>query len=320
MKFYKLFVQKVLLVTTIITMVSQSVNMKYVKRLKQILGLAVLLATIGFYIFYWQSHPALANQLRHLQPWLVVRLVLLYSCIILTLVAVFDTTLRLCGKRIPLKEHTLLTVYSAIVNFFGPLQSGPGFRSIYLKKKHRVSLKRYGAMTLFYYAFFAVFSGLFVLSGDLLLFILAILVGLIVTSSAFWYASRRWPDQVAHLTTPAIRRLLIQLAAATLLQVIFTTLIYYSELKSLNSHIGLHQAVIYTGAANFALFVSITPGALGFRESFLIFANHLHHINTQTILAANVIDRSVYIAFLGLLFVGTLVVHAKSRLSLKNDA
>jgi hypothetical protein len=73
------------------------------------------------------------------------------------------------------------------------------------------------------------------------------------------------------------------------------------------------QAVVYGGAANFSLFVALTPGAIGFREAFLEFSRQLHHIPTSGILAASVIDRSVYVAFLGLLFLMTVGLHVGDR-------
>ena len=69
--------------------------------------------------------------------------------------------------------------------------------------------------------------------------------------------------------------------------------------------------------ANFALFVSLTPGAIGIREAFLVFSQDLHHIPNDIIVAANVLDRAVYILFLGLLFIIVLLMHAGSKLQLQ---
>jgi uncharacterized membrane protein YbhN (UPF0104 family) len=91
-------------------------------------------------------------------------------------------------------------------------------------------------------------------------------------------------------------------------------IIYYTELRSL-SHVSFGQALIYAGAADFALFVSLTPGAIGFRESFLLFSRDLHHIGSGTIAAASLIDRAIYIILLGILFVIALSFHAKSFLT-----
>jgi uncharacterized membrane protein YbhN (UPF0104 family) len=74
----------------------------------------------------------------------------------------------------------------------------------------------------------------------------------------------------------------------------------------------------YTGAANLALFVSLTPGAIGFRESFLYFSQSLHHITTAQILSANLIDRAVYVIFLLLLLLVVLIMHVGKRLRLKD--
>jgi uncharacterized membrane protein YbhN (UPF0104 family) len=106
------------------------------------------------------------------------------------------------------------------------------------------------------------------------------------------------------------------LAAATLLQAGLVSLIYYFELRSVAPATHYSQAIIYTGAANLALFVSLTPGAIGFRESFLLFSQHLHHINSSSIVAASLIDRSVYILFLVILLIGVFGTHANRRVRL----
>jgi uncharacterized membrane protein YbhN (UPF0104 family) len=89
------------------------------------------------------------------------------------------------------------------------------------------------------------------------------------------------------------KRGLLYVGLASCLQVSLLVGIFFVELHAVGSHANLGQVVTYTGAANLALFVSITPGAIGFRESFLILSERLHHINNATILAANVIDCSV---------------------------
>ena len=103
------------------------------------------------------------------------------------------------------------------------------------------------------------------------------------------------------------------MALATLLQVVLWVIIFYVELQTV-SHVSLSQVLVYTGAANLALFVSLTPGAIGFRESFLLFSQRLHHIDTATIVAANTIDRAIYIVLLIILAIGIFATHANRRL------
>jgi uncharacterized membrane protein YbhN (UPF0104 family) len=61
----------------------------------------------------------------------------------------------------------------------------------------------------------------------------------------------------------------------------------------------------------------LTPGAIGFREAFLIFSQNLHHIPNDIIVAANILDRAVYIVFLCLLFLVVLALHANKTLQVK---
>lgn len=264
----------------------------------------------------WRRHPEWYQQLRQVKPILIAAVLLLYGCMLAVLVLIYDTTLRLCGHKIPLREQTLLTMYSSIANFFGPLQSGPGVRSVYLKKRHNVSLKSYATASILYYALFAGFSGLFLLSGirpvsRALLFstgwILAGCFGL-------WLLLRRKRPKLLSSLTP---QLTIRLALATLLQVCLVVLIYYIELRAVGAQVSPSQAIAYTGAANFALFVSLTPGALGFRESFLIFSRHIHQIGSSVVIVANILDRAVYVFFLGILFLLALGLHAKAKLKLE---
>jgi uncharacterized membrane protein YbhN (UPF0104 family) len=104
---------------------------------------------------------------------------------------------------------------------------------------------------------------------------------------------------------------------ATVLQSIIQLGIYAIELHSVNSHITAMQMITYTGAANLALFVSLTPGAIGIRESFLIFTRNLHHISSANIVIANVIDRSVYLVFLILLIVLSVVLQMRGKMQIK---
>jgi uncharacterized membrane protein YbhN (UPF0104 family) len=92
--------------------------------------------------------------------------------------------------------------------------------------------------------------------------------------------------------------------------------VYGFELHVVEPGIRFSQALTFTGAANFSLFVALTPGAIGIRESFLYFSRELHHVGTATIVAASVLDRTVFMLLLALLFVVSIVFHAKRALKI----
>lgn len=293
---------------------------KTFKNLKRLLSLAIILLTAAVFVWYWQTHPELWQQLRTTSLLTIFLVLALYGVMLVVLVWIYDTTLRLCRSAIGLKEQTLLTMYSSIVNFFGPLQSGPGFRAVYLKQRHGLRIRTYAGMTFLYYGWFALFSGLFLLSGGRAWWQnLALLVLLGVTGLAVVYRLKK-TALTRLLTSNLSFRLVAWLGLATLVQVFVVSVIYFTELTSIDPTITFHQAIIYTGAANFSLFVSLTPGALGFREAFLFFSQNLHHIDNSTIVAANVIDRTVYLVFLGMLFLAVLMMHAQDKLRVKPSA
>lgn len=279
--------------------------------LRPVAVIIILLLTVIGFIHFFATHPSVSQQLHQTSPAVVVGLLVLYFIFMVILGLVFQATLVLCRTRLKLRETILVTMYSSIINFFGPLQSGPAFRAVYLKRQHGVKLKDYTLATALYYLFYAAFSGLMLLSGILKWWLLPLVVAGILLAVGLL----RWD-------TPRLQRLrslnlqaIYFVGVTAALQVAIIAAIFFVELHAVNAHITLGQALIYTGAANFALFVSITPGAIGFRESFVLFSQRLHHIDSASIVAANLLDRSVYIVMLLLLLVLIFATHAGPRLN-----
>jgi uncharacterized membrane protein YbhN (UPF0104 family) len=286
-------------------------------KIKNSLIVVILVLTIAVFVHFFVQHPEYIRQLGQTNPWWIVAVVALNIPMIILLVFIYDACLGLCGKRIAWKENFLLTSYSSIVNFFGPLQSGPGVRAAYLKTRHQVRLRDYTLATLVYYGLFAFFSALFLLVGTRPWWQTAL--ALLVVAGVSYFLVRTFIQRDKQPTDSQFHlrgNILARLTVLTFLQVLLTAITYFVELRAVNPHIGWGQAVSYAGAANFALFVSLTPDAIGFREAFLLFSQHLHHVSTANILSANIIDRGSYVIFLLLLFLVVLATHAKDRLHL----
>jgi uncharacterized membrane protein YbhN (UPF0104 family) len=285
------------------------------KKIKIALGFSILAVTVAVFARYMATHPELMRELRDTNPALIVLLIALYLVWFLALVVILRVSLRLYGKTMSRQENLLLNAYSTLVNFFGPGQSGPAFRGIYLKKRIGLRVKHYIFATLLYYGFYAVLSAFLLFVGSrpwwqtTLLMIGATAGSLVIIR---WYGKK---SQVKD--EPGINPVnLSWLFAATAVQMVAQVAIYYAELRGVDSSISFAQALTYTGAANFALFAALTPGAIGIREAFLVFSQNLHHIGNSIIVAANVIDRAVYLLFLGLLFILVISLHAKDKLRL----
>lgn len=293
------------------------------KQIKLIGGLLIVAATIAVFAWYIAGNPAIGQQLRSTSAWTVLGIIALYGVWLLALMGVLAGSLLIYRKRMSFGENFLLNSYSSVVNFFGPGQSGPAMRGAYLKLKHGVRIKQYIYATLIYYAVYAVLSGIILAAAALpwWLTVLGTLAIAGVSTLVLRFFHRRNQRQIDDSGQPAGRggalRPYVIIALAAALQVAALVAIYYLELRSLDANVSLGQVLSYTGAANMALFVAITPGAIGFREAFLVFSQELHGISNDLIVAANVLDRAVYVVFLGLLCVAIFSLHAQKKLGLK---
>jgi uncharacterized membrane protein YbhN (UPF0104 family) len=275
---------------------------------RPIAAVTIMTATVAAFIWYFASHPEVRHQLSQTSPRVMLLILALYLMGIVALAFVTIATVRLYKLRLKTEESLLLTMYTAIVNFFGPLQSGPAFRAVYLKKKYDFSLKHYTIATMVYYFLYGGISVLLLISGILKWWLVPLIAWILF---CMWFAVRsKW-------LKPKLEGANLKgwylLALATLAQIIIVVLIYYTELRTVAPGTSFSQAVIYTGAANLALFVSLTPGAIGFREAFLVFTQNLSHVSDSTIVAANILDRAMYIILLAILAAIIFSTHATKQ-------
>ncbi len=287
------------------------------RRLKLALVVLILLGTITLFIQYAATHHEVISKIRDLSPGMLAILLVFYALWFVSISVVLATSLRMYGKTITKQENMLLNAYSSLVNFFGPGQSGPAFRGLYLRKRHNFSLKYYIFTTLLYYGFYAVLSAFLLCVGSRPWWQTVLLMVTAAIASVFiirWYARRS-----ALKDQPGINaKTLSWMFGAVALQMVAQVGIYTVELHSVSPGSSFSQVLTYTGAANFALFVSLTPGAIGIREAFLVFSQNLHHISNAAIVAANIIDRATYLIVLGIMFVAVITLHAKDRLHVRS--
>lgn len=275
-----------------------------------------IFVTVAVFAYYLSHHQELLQQLLRIPLDEIARLVLLYIGWFAALVLTVHATLRICRTPLPPGENILLNAYSTLVNFFVPGQGGLAVRGLYLKKQHALGIRSYVLASLVYYMCYAIISTLMLLvasrpwwqtlTGLALVFVTSFLV-------VRWYKQRS--RSKADILDISMLNVLF-LFTATLVQAVAQVAVYAFELRVVNPHISLPQAITYTGAANFSLFVALTPGAIGIRESFLVFSERLHHVSTATIVAASVMDRAVFLILLALLFILTIIFHAKKSLKI----
>jgi uncharacterized membrane protein YbhN (UPF0104 family) len=277
-------------------------------------------ATLAVFTQYLLTHPEIIGTVLGMHPAAIMLLTIAYIGTIIANAFVLSASLRMIGKRVGFVENASLTGYSSVVNFFGPLQSGPGFRAAYLKQRYGVSLGKFFYATLVFYGFFAAINAAVILIA-IALRAPSSLAGLIIAGSlvaaclVIWLAYRfvlkiRQAFRAIKLTDGNFW--LIGLGALALS--LCTTAAYFLELLHVDPTVNFLQTTVYAAAANLALFVSLTPGAIGFRESFLLLTQQLHQIPSNVVLAASIIDRAFYVVFLLALFLFLLAIGARTKL------
>jgi uncharacterized membrane protein YbhN (UPF0104 family) len=247
----------------------------------------------------------------------ILSLLLLYGVLFGVLLLILVATLRLCRIRLGKQENIILNAYSLIINnFFIIGQNGPIFRGYYLNKHYGLKIRNFVSVTLLYLLMYGIISVFFIFLGSqawwLTLIMGILMIGAGATLIKLYIRRKKFIASELSVTPKGVAFLMI----STVLQVIVQAVIYGVELHSSGrAHVDVGQVITYTGTANLALFVALTPGAIGIRESFLLLSEHLHHISSSMIVVANVIDRSVYLVFLLILLAITLSLHAKDRLT-----
>lgn len=283
-------------------------------RLRNLFMVLILVATLGIFAWYLRTHPEHIAQLRQLKPGWLGLILLANAGGMAALVGLYQVLVRMLGLNMAATENMLLSIYSSIANFFGPMQSGPGVRAAYLKAKHHIPVRRYVLATLFAYAVFAILSAFCLLVGARPWWqtLLAVLAAAACSGVVIHFFVRKRSSTHGRLILT--KGLLAGVVVFTVLQICFLTLRFYFALTATGAEVSLGQALSYTGAANFALFVSLTPDGIGIREAFLYAAQGIHTVSTPEIVAASLVDRATYVLFLGLLFLLAVSLHAKSRI------
>jgi uncharacterized membrane protein YbhN (UPF0104 family) len=288
------------------------------KRFSLALRLGLVLVVLGAFGWYLIRHGELVDAVQRAPRWVLGLLVLLYVAWFATLVGTVHATFAICGRRLGAREEFLLNAYSTLTNFFVPGQGGVAVRGVYMKKRYGLALRTYSLATFLYYACFAAISGLFVVVptvswrlSSILAFAMAALGMALLRLSRL--SRGRWLPDLR--ITPWTLSLL---AAWTVANCLVQAVIYWIELRAVLPAVHWSQVFTYTGAANFAQFAALTPGAIGIRESFLLFTERLHGIPTQVVLAASILDRASFVLFLGALFGLSLASHARRTYGVGN--
>lgn len=279
---------------------------KLTPKIRLILAITLVLITILAFANYLKNNGNLITKLFNIPLHIIIEVFILYLFWFIALGLILQASLHICRLKINFKDNLLLNAYSVMANFFIPGQGGIALRGIFLKKKIKLPIKNYIYISLIYYGFYAIISIFLFLIGMQQFWITLLATLAVGFFSYFIIHFYKIKSKLQEDTITLNVKNLFLIFMTTLFQAIIQIMIYGLEINAVNQHINIWQIMSYTGAANFSLFVALTPGAIGIRESFLLLSRQIHHISEATIISASIIDRAIFIIFLGFIFIATI--------------
>lgn len=289
--------------------------------------LLLLILSLGAFTYYFINNQQQFEKLTDLSLNQIALVMIGQSLIFLSNILILTIFVSYVKNKVAFIDAARVTAYSSIINFFGFLQGGLGFRGLYLKKYFDISYKRYFALTFMQYVMIFGISGLFIAVGlaivnnnvNLAFFVLAfagtsvcgmLLIKLVkpgIVSNLF--IKLRNASMVFQIK-PAISLFLV-----ALLQLSGSMLAYGAELSAVGASVSVSGLLIFTGISQFSVLIALTPGAIGIREAMLLIAQNQMGLSAQDIILASTIDRLAYFVVLALL--APLAIAAKRQRTLE---
>lgn len=284
--------------------------MKPKTRILRLLVTIFVFLLFGYYFF--QNRSEFSRLLDIPLPYLLF-ILLGQLVVVASNVGILIVLVRIASRHIKLLPATRVIAYSSVINFFGFLQGGLGFRGIYLKKYLDISLKKYSVLTLLQYAVLFGLTGTIIGIGFLMIYpdyTLLVLVGVVVAvalGGLVFYAARFRKIPTLH-KLEAVGPLALKhkgdiglLLLLAVMQLVGSFMAYGVELHALGADFSLSGLMIFAGLAQFSILFALTPGAIGIREALLLIVAEQIHLTTETVILSATIDRLVYFVTLACL-------------------
>lgn len=310
-------------------------------RRSKTLSLAATALFLIVFALYFALNTEKFHPLLHINGYLLV-LIAIGDITGIFLNGIFTKfILRPFNKHISLLESFYVSLISSVGNFFAPVGAGFGFRAVYLKKKFGLPYSEYistlsGNYILVFLAdsFFGLLA-LYLLrshqsnqSGVLVavfavVFIFSLILSLVkipvrdagLQKNRYAKALVRnlaritegWNHIISH------KKLMLQLAGLTILNLTTTLLVTLAIIKSLHLNVTFAPLLLFSVLGSLSLFINITPANLGVKEAIYLFSSSVLGFSTVQILSIALIDRGVLFFVLLILWPLTSKVKKTSR-------
>lgn len=290
------------------------------KRLGKFIRLFLTVLTLCLFVYYFANNKSEFSRLQDLSIFSIALILIGQLTVLASNVFILIFLMRIANKKISFVTSSRVIAYSSLINFFGFLQGGLGFRGFYLNRYYKLSLKDYTLLTILQYlcvfgiSFIMICAGLWWINYSfipILVLAFSLIILFVFKNKIFKLLTKTRLYKLPELITKhgvAIGVLL----ALSLIQFFGSALAYGVELHVVGAHFSLGALLIFTGVAQFAILIALTPGAIGIRESLLFLVQGIMAISTASIILAGTIDRVIY--FLLLLIITPFAIGFKKNL------
>lgn len=235
-------------------------------------------------------------------------------------------------EKFSIGEGVYISILSAVGNFFGPLLGGTSIRAFYLKKYHNLAYSKFASTLIWYYLIlFLLVSAVAIASvlglsdskqTESLLVFFSLWLFIVSFFILFKFPLKKDAFQNKNKIIRFISKVLVDIEKGrhiiskdkSLISKLFlvsalsfgaSLFVSYVEFTLLNISVSVPALGLYTALVSLSLLISITPGAIGIRESILLIVSSTMGVTASDIIQLAVIDRGVHFLLLIVLFIIT---------------
>ncbi|RLG11628.1 hypothetical protein DRN69_07540 [Candidatus Pacearchaeota archaeon] len=288
------------------------------KKIFQILTLIFLIAWFGVYLY---RHFSEFRELKIVSPTYFIPLFLLFLLFLTNNGLILKYLLEPFRIKLKFKEWFGLPIITAMGNFLTPFRGGMGMRAFYLKKIHQFSYSYFlstlaglyviiflvnslvGLLTMaLLYFFYETFN---ILIFTIFLCFFLFLLGIVFFSPKFKETKYPFINKFINIINgwhlvKSDKKVLMSTILISGINIIIMATMMFLEFKVFGISISLLSVLFLSIVSTLGLFISITPGALGIKETIVAFVATVVDIPIPQILAVSILDRVVGI---GVIFI-----------------
>lgn len=280
---------------------------------KKFIKISLLLLTLVLFVVYYLNNQDSFSRISDLSILQILLILVGQSLILAANAATLCVIVSFSQKRMHPTDAIRVTAYSSLINFFGFLQGGVGFRGVYLKKYFAIPLKRYLVLTTVQYLITFGLAGLMIFAGvslttgakgllTMALIGAAVLAAVVLAVKRFGGETRdRLMTRFESVLFALHSKRVLLMACSIALQLTGSLLAYGVALDAIGAHVTLGGLLVFSGISQFSIVIALTPGAIGIREGLLLIVASQMLLSTNDIIVASTIDRIVYFITLAIL-------------------